>query len=388
MKNSTKAILLQRQLRRQAQPAGAAVRIIPAFLATGCLGSIILLLVPLIAAVAIAAGVYSYYAKDLPESGKLHSDAAAFKTTKIYGRPVLDATTGKVEAPLLYEVFDPQAGKRTLAPIDVLKRQRYVIEATIALEDSTFYTNPGIDFRGIARSAYLTLTGQDVQGASTITQQLVRNVLLTQKFTWERKIKEIILALEISRRYTKDQIIEMYLNEISYGNLAYGIEAAAQSYFGKTMADLSLAESAFLATLPRTPSANSPFNNPTEAKKQQEIALDEMVRRGYVTAEQAWNAKQEKLTVKVQRFDIQAPHFVFYVRDQVENLLVRKFGITPEEAQRRIYQDGLTIYTTLDMNMQQTAEHLLDPQDALHDQAARGEQRQQRQPRLHSPVDG
>jgi membrane carboxypeptidase/penicillin-binding protein PbpC len=116
-----------------------------------------------------------------------------------------------------------------------------------------------------------------------------------------------------------------------------------------------------LATLPRSPSANSPFNNPAEAKRQQEIALDELVRRNYITADEGWRAKQERLVLKVQRFDIQAPHFVFYVRDQVEDILVRTYGITPEEAQRRIYQDGLTIYTTLDMNLQRAAERMMSP---------------------------
>ena len=320
-----------------------------------------MMLLPLILAGVIAGGVYLYFAKDLPEPGMLHSEAAAFKTTKIYGRPILNPTTGKLEAPLLYEFFDPQGGKRTLVPIDVLKKQRYVMYATISIEDRGFYSNPGIDPRGFLRALYLTLTRQDVQGGSTITQQLVKNVLLTQQFSIERKIKEMILALEISRRYTKDQILEMYLNEINYGNLAYGIEAAAQSYFGKTTADLSLAESAMLAALPRSPSTNSPYNNPAEAKRQQELVLDQMVMQGYITAEEAWKAKQEKLTFKVQTFDIKAPHFVFYVRDQVEDLLVRKYGITPEEARRRIYQDGLTIYTTLDMNLQQAAERILDP---------------------------
>jgi len=338
-----------------------AVRALPAVFAAGCFGALVLMLLPLLLAAAVGIGMYAYFVQDLPEPGTIRGAAAAFKTTKIYGRPVPNPTTGQVEAPLLYEVFDPQGGKRTLVPIDVLKRQRHIINATIAIEDADFYTNPGIDVRGIARAAYLTLTGQDVQGASTITQQLVRNVLLTQQFTWERKIKEIILALEVSRRYTKDQILEMYLNEINYGNLAYCIEAAAQTYFGKHAEDLSLAESALLAALPRSPSANSPYTNPTEAKRQQEIVLDVMYRRGYITAEEAWQAKQEKLTLARQRFDIQAPHFVFYVRDQLEDLLIRQFGITPDEARRRIYQDGLVVYTTLDMNLQRLAERLLDP---------------------------
>lgn len=361
VKQSTRVALMRRTLRRAKPNTGHHGPILSSVLGIGCLGLILIMILPIVTAAGAAAAVYSYFAQDLPESGAITQEAAAFETTKIYGRPVKDPITGKEAAPLLYEIFDPQGGKRTRVSIDVLKRQRYVMEATISLEDKDFYTNPGIDFRGIVRAAYLTLSGQDSQGASTITQQLVRNVLLTQKFTWERKAKEIILALEVSRKYTKDQILEMYLNEIHYGNLAYGIEAAAQSYFGKHAQDLSLAESAMLATLPRSPGANSPITNPAEAKRQQEIALDVMVREGYISAEDAYAAKQEKLNLITQRFDIQAPHFVFYVRDQLEDLLVHKLSITPEQAQAMIYKGGLTVYTTLDMNLQRTAEKLLDP---------------------------
>lgn len=362
MDKRAKLVSLRQLRQRRGQPTGSNVRMLPIMAAAGCLSVIVMLLLPVVAGVTVAASVYMYYAQDLPEPGELHRESASFKTTRIYGRPVEDAVTGETRAPLLYEVFDPQGGRRTGVPIESLKAQKHVINATISIEDASFYTNPGVDIRGFARGVYLTATGQDTQGGSTITQQLVRNVLLTQQFTVERKIKEMILALEVSRRYTKDQVLEMYLNEISYGNLAYGIEAAAQTYFGVSVADLSLAQSAMLAALPRSPSYNSPFTNPREAKRQQEIVLDEMARRGYITETEAWNAKQEVLRLKVQRFDIKAPHFVFYVRDQVEDLLVRLYNITPVEAQRRIYQDGLTIYTTLDWNKQQIAESLINSQ--------------------------
>ena len=250
--------IVQIQRRRGQKPAGSTKKALPLLFLVGLLSMFLLMLTPVVAGAAVAAGVYMYFAQDLPEPGQLHSDAAAFKTTKIYGRPVLNPTSGKTEAPLLYEIFDPQGGKRTLVPIDVLKKQKWVIAATIPIENRSFYTDPGIDIRGFARGLYLTATHQDVQGGSTITQQLIKNVLLTQEFTIDRKAKEMILALEISRRYSKDQILEMYLNEIPYGNLAYGIEAAAQSYFGKTAADLSLAESAMLAALAALSSANSP----------------------------------------------------------------------------------------------------------------------------------
>ena len=160
MTNGTRVVLLRRA--RRPNGPNAAIRAVPAALATGCLGLVVLMLLPFVAVVGLAAGVYAYFAQDLPEPGTMRGATAAFQTTKIYGRPVSDPATGKLEAPLLYEIFDPQGGKRTLVPMELLKKQRHVINATIAIEDANFYTNPGIDFRGIARAAYMTLTGQDL----------------------------------------------------------------------------------------------------------------------------------------------------------------------------------------------------------------------------------
>ena len=177
-----------------------------------------------------AIGAYVYFAQALPPPERLAGYAPA-QSTKIFDR------TGE----LLFEAFDPNAGKRTVVPIS--KIPLTLKQATIATEDPTFYDNPGIDARGIARAVYYYLLyGKPVAGGGrTITQQLVRNTLIAPEPTFERKIREALLAVEVARRYSKDQILEYYLNAIPYGNLAYGIEAASETYFGKHAQDLNLA---------------------------------------------------------------------------------------------------------------------------------------------------
>src|SRR5438132_710899 len=175
-------------------------------------------------------GLYAYFARDLPDPGTL-SHRQLFQTARIFDR------SGK----LLQEVNDPQGGRRTVVQLsDIPMVMR---DATIAAEDASFYDNPGFDIRAVVRATYQWVrSGSPQSGASTITQQLVKNTLLGPEQTAERKIKEAFLAMELTRRYSKDQILEMYMNEISYGNRAYGIEAAAETYFGKQARDLSLAE--------------------------------------------------------------------------------------------------------------------------------------------------
>ena len=290
------------------------------------------------------AGVYAYYAKDLPDPKKIESEQETFETTKLYDR------TGQH---LLYEIFDPHRGDRTIVPLDQMPSD--LRQATISLEDKSFYENPGIDIRGITRAFFSNLQGGDVQGGSSITQQLVKRVLIPPEERYQqlysRKIKEIIMALEISRRYAgkegKDQILEWYLNNIFYGNLAYGVEAAARVYFNKHVQDLNLAESAMLAAIPQFPSLN-PIDAPAEAKKRQELVLDSMVSNGYLAPEQAEQAKNQNLRPNTlqERFDIQAPHFSMYVRKLLED----KFGAD------LVYQGGLKVYTTLDVNLQKAAE--------------------------------
>ncbi len=288
-------------------------------------------------------GVYLYFAKDLPEPGQIETAQERFETTKIYDR------TGQH---LLYEIFDPRWGDRTIVPLEEIPKD--LRNATIAIEDKSFYENPGVDLEGILRAFYYNLRGGPIQGASTITMQLVRNVLIPPEERYRklisRKIKEVILALEISRLYSKDQILEWYLNYVYYGNLAYGVEAAARVYFDKPVQELDLAECAMLAALPQYPALN-PIDNPEEARKRQHLVLDAMMRQGYITPEECVAAKYEKLNIRsglTGRFDILAPHFSIYVRKKLEE----EFG--PE----LVHRGGLRVYTTLDLRLQRLAERI------------------------------
>jgi len=286
--------------------------------------------------------VYAYFARDLPDPGAIEMVREQFKTVQIYDR------TGDH---LLYEVVDPR-GDRVYVPLGQIPL--YLRQATIALEDKNFYTNPGIDLLGIARAFLANLRGEQIQGGSTLTVQLVKNVLIPAEERYEksytRKIREAILALEISRRYPgregKDRVLEWYLNSSFYGNHAYGIEAASRVYFDKHVQELTLAEAAMLVAVPQYPAMN-PIDNPEASRRRQEIVLDTMVRQGYITPEEAYAAKQEPIAVHppTERFEIQAPHFAIYVRD----LLEREYGDS-------MYKMGLRVYTTLDWDIQNMAQ--------------------------------
>ncbi|TKJ31045.1 MAG: penicillin-binding protein [Chloroflexi bacterium B3_Chlor] len=295
-----------------------------------------------IAGLGSAVGVYAHYAQQLPPAEMIEIQTSqSFKTTTIYDR------TGTKP---LYEVFDPRWGNRTVVSIDQIPDD--LINATIAIEDQNFYTNPGINLRGIMRAFYVDITGQGFQGGSSITQLLVKNVIIapeerTQR-TLSRKIKEAILAVEITRRYSKDQILEWYLNTVFFGNMAYGAEAAAQAYYGKHVQDLSLAECAMLSALPNAPATYSPLTNPEEATIRQYLVLDAMFRQGYMTYDEIVAAKAEELHYAPVRFDIEAPHFVMYVRQ----LLEERYGSD------LVYQGGLKVYTTLDLDLQRVAEDI------------------------------
>jgi 1A family penicillin-binding protein len=291
-----------------------------------------------VAALAFASvmAVYAYYARDLPDPGAL-SHRQLFQTARVLDR------NGK----LLQELNDPQGGRRTLVRLsDIPKVAR---DATIAAEDGSFYDNPGFDVRAVVRATYQWVrTGSPQSGASTITQQLVKNTLLGPEQTAERKIKEAFLAMELTRRYSKDQILEMYMNEISYGNRAYGIEAAAETYFGKQARDLSLAEASLLAGLPQAPSYYDPYTNMPAAKERQTYVLDQMVRTGAITPEQRDSARSAPITLipTSQVGPQEAPHFVTYVRQMVE----QQFGT------EALFREGLQITTSLDLDLQHLAE--------------------------------
>ncbi|MCS7261429.1 MAG: transglycosylase domain-containing protein, partial [Anaerolineae bacterium] len=289
-----------------------------------------------------AFGVYAYYAKDLPDPRAIETQQQNFETTKIYDR------TGQH---LLYEIFDPRLGDRQYVTLDQISP--HCINATIALEDKNFWENPGFDLMGMLRALIQNLRGGAIQGGSSITQQLIKNIIIDPeervRRSYARKIKEVILAAEITRRYEKRQILEWYLNTNHYGNLAYGIQAAAMVYFQKPASALSLAECAMLAPIPQYPSLN-PIDNPEEAKKRQELALEAMVRVGYISQEEANAALAQQLVVKPvqERFDIRAPHFSIYVRKQLEQM----FGTD------LVYRGGLRVYTTLDLDLNNEAERI------------------------------
>ena len=300
-----------------------------------------------VSGVSAAAGTYAYFTRDLPEPEEIETAEQNFETTKIYDR------TGQI---LLYEVIDPRAGDRTWVTLDQIPEDLKC--ATVAIEDRTFWENPGVNLQGIARAIWSDVRGQQIQGGSSITQQLIKNIVIEPERRYvsaegpawkdyERKITEILLAYRITQKYSKEQILEWYVNTNFYGNLAYGIEAATRVYFGKSVGDLTLAESATLAAIPQFPRMN-PFDNPEDARKRQNLVLDAMVRQGCVTPEEAVAAKYEpwNLATFTERFDILAPHFSIYVRKQLEDM----FG--PEV----VYRGGLRVYTTLDLDLQEQAQ--------------------------------
>ena len=285
----------------------------------------------------IITGLFAHYSKDLPNPNKINKRVIA-ESTKIYDR------TGKH---LLYEIYGEE--KRTVIPFEDMPKS--ILAATVALEDRSFYHHHGVDFRGLIRAVLKNAQGSR-QGASTITQQLVKNSILTSERSIKRKIKEIILSLEIERKFSKDEILRMYLNEIPYGANAYGIESAAQTFFGKHAKELSLAQSALLACLPNKPGRYSPTGTHTDKLLiRWKYALDSMEEMGFITKEQAENAKKEDILqqVKPRRTNIKAPHFVFYIIDK----LMEEFD--EEDLQKQ----GLRVYTTLDLGMQDIAEKVI-----------------------------
>ncbi len=253
---------------------------------------------------------------------------------------------------LLYEAANPQGGRHTPLPLSAIPKA--CREAVIATEDSRFYQHPGFDPLAIARAAWQNLRwGRIVSGGSTITQQVVRNLLLPpqerQERTFRRKLREIWLAWQLTRRYTKDEILAIYLNQSYYGHFAYGIEAAAQAYFGKPAAALDLAECAMLAGLLQSPSAYNPLENPKAAKARQQVVLNLMVRDRYISREEAAAALAEPLRFAPNPFPIEAPHFVMYV----QGLLEQELGLD------RVRQGGLRVYTSLDLDLQRLAESIV-----------------------------
>ncbi len=281
----------------------------------------------------VGAGLfYQYILHDLPSPSELSSTSYP-QSTQIFDR------NGK----LLYTIY----ANRNQSFVPLSQIPSYMQEATIAIEDRYFYTHGAIDFTGIARAMLADLSHQNLQGGSTLTQQLVKNSLLTPDRTIQRKVKEVILAFLTEAVYPKNKILEMYLNQIPYGGTAYGVEAASQTYFGKNVQNLDLAQAAFLAGLPQAPSEYSPYgSDPTLGKQRQVEVLNAMYSQKYINKQQLTQAENEQLKFKKISDNILAPHFVFYIK----NLLEQKYGVQTVE------QGGLKVVTSLDLDLQNYAQ--------------------------------
>jgi 1A family penicillin-binding protein len=281
--------------------------------------------------------LFFYFAKDLPDPQKISSRQVA-QSTKIYDR------TGKI---LLYDIHGEE--KRTVVPFDEISEN--LKKATLAAEDAGFYQHKGIELTGILRGIYKTYFKKEVaQSGSTITQQLIKLSFLSAEKTFSRKIKEIILAIEMERKYSKDEILGFYLNQIPYGSNAYGAEAASQLFFGKRAKDLTLAQAAVLAAMPKAPSYYSPYGNHVEdLMNRKDYILSRISETNMASKEEVEAAKQEKIEFSRINQDIKAPHFVMYVRDYLNERYGESF----------VEKAGYSVYTTLDWDMQQTGEEII-----------------------------
>jgi len=287
-------------------------------------------------------GIFAYFAKDLPDPTKINQRQIV-QSTKIYDR------TGQI---VLYDIHGEE--KRTIISFEEIPQ--FIKNATVVAEDDNFYHHIGMDWRGILRAALANLRGKKIaQGGSTITQQFIKNAYLggpLSERTYARKIKELILALLLERKYSKDEILNFYLNQISYGSNAYGVEAASQTFFNKTATDLTLAESALLAALPQSPNYYSPYgSHPEELKSRTEYILERMIKFGYITEEQANQAQEEELKY-ASLTDLKAHHFVTMINEYLEMHYSQRYT--------DINMAGLKVYTTLDWDLQQIAEEVID----------------------------
>ena len=323
----------------------------------GILGSVLLLIIIGLLTTSFIIFQYFRIAAGLPSIDDLRQYASQFETTRIYDR----------NGNLIYEILDPNAGRRTFTPLDNISP--YVIAATIATEDKDFYTNPGFDIWGIMRAFWQNYTtGHVVSGASTITQQLARSLLLSpeerSQVTTQRKTREIVLAAEITRKYSKDEILELYLNEIYYGNIAYGVEAAAETYFNTSADQLNLAQASFLAGLPQAPAIHDVFTNRESALLRHQDVVNLM-----------YQLSRERNCIKINKLDVPIcikldeavaavqeiesfpfaqrpvnmpfPHWVNFIRMQLE----------AQFDPQTIYRSGFKVYTTLDPDLQNYAQN-------------------------------
>jgi membrane peptidoglycan carboxypeptidase len=290
--------------------------------------------------------IYRVYASDMPPVEEVLSQNAG--GAKVYDR------NGR----LLYEYVDDLQGLRQPVPLSEVSQA--LINATIATEDASFYSNPGVNIKGVMRAAYENFFPGHLgflqgTGGSSITQQLVKNIYIPeaerQKRSISRKLKETVYAIELTNGYSKDQILEWYLNQIPYGGIYNGVEAAAQGYFGKKASDLTLGEAALLAGIPACPSCYDPLQNPERAVARRNQVLLLMEEKGFINKTEGWVAAQEPVNLTAHRFLIDAPHWVLsYVGPELEKMFGRQ----------AVYREGLRVTTTLDLDLQKKAEEILE----------------------------
>jgi penicillin-binding protein 1C len=278
---------------------------------------------------------YGWY-RGLPQPGVLVENANTHKPTRIVDRKGVP----------LYEIYVD----KKYAPVALSQIPKTVIFATLAVEDHEFFNHHGVRMLSIARAAKATLVDDSLQGGSTITQQLIKNVLLSPEQTITRKLKEVFLALVVEKKYTKEEILELYLNNIPYGGTAWGIQSAAQKFFGKDVGELTLGESAFLAGLPSSPSSYVSYASDIDlARSRQKLVLDRMEELKIISADQKTAALAQELHFVQQAEYIKAPHFVHYVRKELE----KTYGRTMVES------GGLTVKTSLDLDLQTRLQELV-----------------------------
>ncbi|OQA70788.1 MAG: Penicillin-binding protein 2D [Parcubacteria group bacterium ADurb.Bin247] len=294
-------------------------------------------IVLILAGIILGLSLFLYYTKDFPRPDSL-SERSFVEPTKIYDR------TGKV---VLYTIYGEE--KRDIIPLDNIPK--HLVHAVVSAEDDDFYKHFGIDFNGIARSILENLKGWNrSQGGSTISQQLIRNTFLTGDKTISRKVREIILTLELERRYSKDEIMEFYLNQIPFGGNAYGVESAAQTFFNKSASDLEVQESAIIASIIKSPSRLSPYGNYTEELMiRKDYVLDRMAYLGYLSEDEAQEYKEKEIIFSPSAQLLRAPHFTLEITQYLEKTYGEDYLKTR----------GLKVYTSIDWELQQKAEEIV-----------------------------
>ncbi|NJC98416.1 MAG: penicillin-binding protein, partial [Anaerolineae bacterium] len=287
-------------------------------------------------------GILLYIIGDLPSIASL---------TNAFLTPSIRITDRNGQ--LLYEIIPPEGGRNTVLSIENIPQ--CLKDATLAVEDKNFYTNPGIDLTGIVRSLWINIRGgETIAGGSTITQQVARNLLLGENERTERslrrKLREVILAWQMTRKLSKDEILALYLNQMNYGGMAYGVEAASQTYFGKPANELLLPECALIAGLPQAPGAYNPFTNPDLATERQRIVLGLLERNGFISHAERLGAELTPLSFNPTPYPLEAPHFVWIIKDQIDGLMLQGI-LNPKQS--------LVVRTTLDLGYQHLAESVL-----------------------------